>query len=52
MRPKAAHDPHIQFNLTAPLLPFAVFRKYFPLKMMASPAIEGFGAAYTKESYN
>jgi uncharacterized protein YhdP len=38
----AANDPHIQLNLTAPLLPVAVLRKYFPLKMIGSPPLESF----------
>ena len=37
-----ANDPHVQLNLTAPLLPVVVLRKYFPLKMMDSPPLESF----------
>ena len=37
-----ANDPHVQLNLTAPLLPLVVLRKYFPLKMMDSPPLESF----------
>jgi uncharacterized protein involved in outer membrane biogenesis len=36
----AANDPHVQLNVTAPLLPLVVLRKYFPLKMIGSPPLE------------
>ena len=41
-RLSVANDPHVQLNLTAPLLPLVVLRKYFPLKMMDSPPLESF----------
>jgi len=33
----AAHDTHVQLNVSAPFLPFTVYRKYLPLKMIGSP---------------
>jgi len=38
----AANDPHVQLNLTAPLLPVVVVRKYFPLKLIGSSPLESF----------
>ena len=38
----AANDTHVQLNLTAPWLPLVALRKYLPLKMMGSPAVESF----------
>ena len=40
MREIASHTPHLQLNLTAPLLPLAVVRKYLPLKKIGSPQLE------------
>jgi len=31
---RLTNDPHVQLNVTAPVLPLVVLRKYFPLKMM------------------
>ena len=40
VRSKDSQDPHVQLNLSAPFLPFTVYRKYLPLKMIASPQWE------------
>ncbi|HSE87523.1 MAG TPA: AsmA-like C-terminal domain-containing protein [Candidatus Binatia bacterium] len=37
VRSKDSPDPHVQLNLSAPFLPFAVYRKYLPLKMIGPP---------------
>jgi hypothetical protein len=37
VRSKDSQDPHVQLNLSAPFLPFTVYRKYLPLKMIGSP---------------
>ena len=34
------NDPHVQLNVTAPMLSLAALRKYFPLKMMDSSPLE------------
>src|SRR4030095_11745412 len=40
VRSKDSQDPHVQLNLSAPFLPFTVYRKYLPLKMIGSPRWE------------
>src|SRR5215475_4038572 len=34
------NDPHVQLNVTAPMLSLAALRKYFPIKMMDSSPLE------------
>jgi uncharacterized protein involved in outer membrane biogenesis len=40
VRSKDSQDPHVQLNLSAPFLPFMVYRKYLPLNMSGSPQWE------------